>query len=410
MNQFLFTERGELFNHLRNMEAEIARNVEEIDETTIEEKSIEECASLVRQRSILDCPILREDQMYQLEPKESKILMETWINDVQQSVPSTDITVVLPYFGDGSLLTMRPSSHQLSFPRGFLHSQEIHIPYRVHNGDSESLRDNIQQNLETIRKYLEWVKIDVDAYNQRAEKKIVQLITLRKDKLNQGRQLSASLGIPLKIRSDAPKTYPIPLKRKELTIHSAQPGPKGGQLDPALDQRVYEEILGIIQNISLYMEKSPKSFTKLDEPEIRDFLLLTLNSQYVLDATAETFSAAGKTDIYVLWQNHHCFIAECKIWKGEKQMKEAIDQLLSYVTWRDTKTSLIVFSNNKGFSEILNKIQKAAETHECFVRKTAPQSSHLKNTTTFSYDFHHPSDKSKELKLTVMVFNVPSSR
>jgi len=35
------------------------------------------------------------------------------------------------------------------------------------------------------------------------------------------------------------------------------------------------------------------------------------------------------------------FIAECKIWEGKKRFSEGVDQLLGYLTWRDTKAAMI---------------------------------------------------------------------
>lgn len=40
-------------------------------------------------------------------------------------------------------------------------------------------------------------------------------------------------------------------------------------------------------------------------------------------------------------------IAECKLWKGEKLLLDAIDQLLNtYVNWRDEKIALIIFNRD----------------------------------------------------------------
>ena len=49
------------------------------------------------------------------------------------------------------------------------------------------------------------------------------------------------------------------------------------------------------------------------------------------------FNNLGHTDIIVREDNANLFIAECKIWHGQKQFTDAIDQLFGYVTWRDTE-------------------------------------------------------------------------
>jgi hypothetical protein len=60
------------------------------------------------------------------------------------------------------------------------------------------------------------------------------------------------------------------------------------------------------------------------------------------------------------------FIAECKFWKGEKAFGETLDQLLSYLSWRDTKTAVVLFNRNADFSAVLAKIAEIAPRHAHF--------------------------------------------
>ena len=89
---------------------------------------------------------------------------------------------------------------------------------------------------------------------------------------------------------------------------------------------------------------------------------------YEGDATGETFNFDGKTDILIRKDGKNVFIAECKFWKGEKAFLETIDQLLSYLSWRDTKTAVVVFNRNAGFSAVLAKIAEITPEHPNFKR------------------------------------------
>jgi len=159
--------------------------------------------------------------------------------------------------------------------------------------------------------------------------------------------------------------------------------------------------------MAMVMERNPKTFAKLHEEEIRDHFLVILNSQYEGQATGETFNFHGKTDILIRWEGKNVFIAECKIWQGKKKLQETIDQLLGYTTWRDTKTAILIFNKNKDFSSVLNKIDLAAKEHICYKREASLKSEKLKNETIFSYIFHQPEDKNRELFLTIVAFDVP---
>ena len=88
-------------------------------------------------------------------------------------------------------------------------------------------------------------------------------------------------------------------------------------------------------------------------------------------------------------------------------MLDTIDQLLGYTSWRDTKTSILLFNRTKGFSSVLKKIDPTVKSHSCYEREWRLESSKLSNETTFSYIFRQPKDINREIFLTIMAFNVP---
>ena len=101
----------------------------------------------------------------------------------------------------------------------------------------------------------------------------------------------------------------------------------------------------------------------MQEEQIRDLILVDLNGHYEGDATGETFNNQGKTDILIRADGKNVFIAECKFWEGQKALHTAIDQILGYLTWRDTKAALLLFSKKVGFTDVLAKIATAVPEH-----------------------------------------------
>jgi hypothetical protein len=69
--------------------------------------------------------------------------------------------------------------------------------------------------------------------------------------------------------------------------------------------------------------------------------------------------------------DRNVFIAECKFWKGPKAFGEAIDQLLGFTTWRDSKTAILVFNKGVDTSKVLAGINAAVQAHASFKRKEA---------------------------------------
>jgi hypothetical protein len=157
-----------------------------------------------------------------------------------------------------------------------------------------------------------------------------------------------------------------------------------------------------MKNMVSVMEQSPSAFEQMNEEHLRTRFLVQLNAQYEGKATAETFNYQGKTDILLRSQERNVFIAECKFWKGAKSLTDAIDQLLSYLSWRDTKTAILLFNRNANLTKVLQQILPIAKTHQCYKRDHAQ-----KDETTFRFTFHQPNDTERDLLLTVMVFDVP---
>ena len=188
-------------------------------------------------------------------------------------------------------------------------------------------------------------------------------------------------------------------------IATSPPPQEENNLDPLtapLDMQQYEEILSVISNMVTVMERNPKTFREIEEEALRDHFLVQLNGKYKGQATGETFNGNGKTDILIRVEGKNILVAECKFWGGEKKLKETLDQLLGYTTWRDTKLALLIFNRNKNFSAVLEQIPEVIKKHPNFTRELPCQPE-----TGFRFVLHHPDDKNRELLLTVLAFDIP---
>ncbi len=82
---------------------------------------------------------------------------------------------------------------------------------------------------------------------------------------------------------------------------------------------------------------------------------------------------------------------------------ETINQLLGYLSWRDTKVAVIIFNRNRNFSGVLQTIQEAVPNHP-HMKRILPK----RGETSFRYVFGNPADHNRELILTVMAFDIPN--
>lgn len=315
------------------------------------------------------------------------------------------VSVFMPFDGDKNLFYVQPSSYRTNSPRAEVRDHEIVFRFEQVDHDDEKLKLDYERELENTRWHLDRVRQDVEAFNQTLRGNAVTLIEGRKQKLLKDRGLVASLGIPLRRSACPVPSLPTPSVKRKVRPQITSSASATFEPEPALVEEEYGYILTVLTQMAMAIEKSPSAFASMGEEDLRHMFLVALNGHYEGNATGETFNFDGKTDILLRENARTVFIAECKFWTGPKGLSETIDQLLGYLSWRDTKTAVILFSQNKDFSAVLEKIPGAVKDHPNFVRELprragAPESE-------FRYVFRQPNDHQRELTLTVLAFHVP---
>jgi len=291
-------------------------------------------------------------------------------------------------------------------PRAQIRGQTLLLTYDIaHDSQQRDIKQEAERMLSDIEQHLGWLRSDLGGFNQALPTQAEQAITARRTRIlaNQGR--AAALGIPLKGRPDAPKTYAVPEVRRKIAPTLPPATTAAFEPEPVLDAENYEHILSVIQNMAHVMERSPSAFKSMGEEDLRQHFLVQLNGHFEGAATGETFNVNGKTDILLRSSGKNVFIAECKFWKGSKQYRETIDQLLGYTAWRDTKTAILVFNRGTAMSTVVNAIEAETPSHKNFKRIV-----NWNHESGFRYVFQHSDDQNREFMLTVLVFDVPSAK
>jgi len=393
----------------------LIREIQGYDMAAIIQNPTEKLAEYFYSRYMMDAPQLKRDNIYLLDtPKEvnareqvkDMVFRDEYVN-VNRSYIS--FTVCVPFEGDALLFDIQPTSRQFNMSRRMsasIDGNEIHISYQEEAKSQDDLEKLYEQDVNMIDTNAKRLQTDAGHFNSELLTLINQKINERKQKAGANQSIIQAFKIPIKRRDDIPKTYTIPEIRRKPSIVEP-PKTKTFTPEPTLPIEEYEYILTIIKDVALAMERSPQTFAKLTEEEIRDFFLIQLNGHYQGNATGETFNGAGKTDILIRYKNANAFIAECKFWAGQKNMTEAIDQLLGYVTWRDTKTAILLFNKQPDLSAVLKKADEAVKGHKKFKSDFRLQSSDLtKNETIIPYRFVHPLDPEKDIYLTLLAFQI----
>ena len=318
-------------------------------------------------------------------------------------IKGTEITVFVPFTGEEDLFKCAPSTRTLNPPRGQARGHELVLRYTRLDHDAEALKREITQDLGQIRQHLEWIARDVMPYNSSISQLVRERIEARRQKLLKDQGLVSGLGFAVRRRPDAPETYVAPSVRRKAVPAAAPKGKSATSPEPTLAMEEYEHILKVVSNMVAVMERSPKAFKGMKEEDLRHHFLVQLNGQYEGQASGETFNFEGKTDILIRSEGRNIFIAECKFWDGPESITKAIDQLLNYASWRDTKVALLVFNRSKNLTSVVQKVRETVKGHPNFLRE-APYASE----TGCRGVLHHKNDIARELILTAVVFEVPA--
>lgn len=316
-------------------------------------------------------------------------------------VPGTRLVYHVPFIGDRSLFLTQANTFSLCPPSAVVGNGEIQLVQEAEKLDQGAVNSWYKSTRKEIEEHLVWLHSSVDPFNARLRGDAFRIVESRRKRLMDMNNLTEALGFPLHQKN--PQTaVSISLKKTRIVLQPPQASPGAYVPQPELAEKDFEEILHIINNMGLTMEKSPAAYETMKEEHLRSLFLAQLNGQYEGRASGETFNFNGKTDILVSEKGRNLFIAECKFWTGPASLTAALDQLLSYLCWRDTKAALILFSRNRGFSSVLNQIPDLCKRHAQFKREEAQVSE-----STFRYVFHSPTDTNRNIHVAVLAFNIP---
>lgn len=244
---------------------------------------------------------------------------------------------------------------------------------------------------------------EIESNNKDLKCYIVQELAQRRNKIQQDNDsfeaMIQKVSIPLK-RKLSPQDIQIPLHvRNQIQSITAPKSTPPKELVLTAEQ--LKSIIEVLDSDGKNFENTPATFSKLDEPDLRSIMLSHLNLYFPGDATGETFVGLGKADIRLKISKGQILIAECKYWRGAEELADAIDQLFLYLTWRNNYGILIIFSKNKEFSEIIEKIKEVILNHRTIKGEVShSEQTHIVSIHTF------PGDSQKQVEIHTLIYNL----
>lgn len=327
---------------------------------------------------------------------------------VKQGVRVDTFVFGLPFTGDKDFFRYKPRNAVFGSGSQFFFEDNL-LCFEVENtygSAHEQVESSARGIVSRLKEQMEMLTQELEAYNQVTKQNVANYFRRRKGRILHRQNLQSAIRIPILKKETVPDTAAIPTPEIRRKFEVEPPDGEGAAAEPTLDDDVYKDILHTIHSVGRVFEKYPRIYKGRDEETLRDLLLLYLEPRYYnASVTAETFNAKGKTDIRISYQDSYAFIAECKFWRGEQGYLDAITQLLSYLTWRDSKAAVVLFVDRKEFSLVLNTINAVTSGHP----------NHLglinrSHDSWFDFRFHVNGDKDRDVKLAVLAFHLPSDK
>jgi len=344
---------------------------------------------------------LRPEDIVLEEPREIETRMQGHFESYIRK--SLQFRFLIPFDGEAVLFDLQPSQFTMNPPAGAIEGRNVVFLQNRDDSDQAAIKQELKRFISSVDQYIGWQRPMIDEWNTNLPAVVKQQVLARRDKLIADRQLVDGLGFRIVRNGEAPRAAAVPIERRSVItlLPVARPGPVTPP-DPVMDAKVYEDILETLENMSVVMERSPSSFTTIDEEALRTHFLVPLNANFRGMASGETFNAQGKTDILVKHQDRILFIAECKFWTGPKSLTDAISQLLSYTTWRETKAAILLFSRKKDFTAVLDQVPDIFAQYPQHVRREP-----YAKPTGFRFILRSPIDPQRHITVTLLAFNVP---
>jgi hypothetical protein len=402
----------------RSLEAQMEKMREAVatePEENVKQADEAEWAAALAHHYGVACPELKMDEVWR-EPAhdvtvdvsrdQRRFFSGDEIPEVAYRYPGYRVVVHAPFDGDGSVFKLRPNRGTTVGPRGRIGEDEVLFTIDWPHDTQVDIDTRAQEEIGRVDRYLDWAREQIEAFNQTLEQHARDAIEARRQRLEQRDANLAKSAIPVRRPSESgKKTYiaDVLVRRPAPSLPATRGDEKRPQLEPELEERVFEHILDVMRKVGLSIEQNPATYTSMGEKGRRNAYLTALGTHYD-GFTAETDNQGGHTDILARHNGRNVFIAECKFWDGEQSFTATIDQLFSYTGWRDTKLAIVMFVRTKRLTGILEKAKATLTAHPQFVSwKQAASETELRSTMRW------PGDTERLADLNVFFIHTPAN-
>lgn len=231
------------------------------------------------------------------------------------------LKVYYPVGGNLDLLKYRPKGVEQMEQEVWLNEQEeeFWLKFSIEDMTPEEVNQKLEDIDTNLRGHFTELKTQVQEFNRSLRDNAETYFAAEKEERLEEQDMLGEIDVPLRGREDTPDTVAIsaPEEREPIEVAETSESTESSKKIPTLSEEGYEKILTAINDVGMGFERSPRMFADKTEEDLRDFILVLLEMNFVGSATGETFNKDGKTDMLLRYENDNVFIGECAIWKGK---------------------------------------------------------------------------------------------
>ena len=150
-----------------------------------------------------------------------------------------------------------------------------YIDYRTENREPEEIKEEIEGDIrqwtEKVEKYVGNLNNDIESMQEKFRKDARKAIERRRDNIETKQQVMDDLGVETGTPGD--QGYVVPEKKRDIQITASE----SDSTSEILPEQTFVEILDIIDDLGLNIERSVERVRDLDEESLRDIFLLGIN-------------------------------------------------------------------------------------------------------------------------------------
>ena len=376
----------------------IQQEINSQTESYLSTVNIEEFADYLYKKNSL--PEIIEDSSRTLEIFENGEVRSGYSDRIEPLV-----MVKIPYIhneNNSNIVNNLTSNPQRMFGEPFSYDESGHISFSSNADDNRIIR-----RIADIKEQIGWKNNNIRTQNQCLMPFIKSAITNRIDSIKNKNVILDSLAKKMQVnlikKEDSQKNLPPSLSVKKSIEALIRPSAKIPE-QPVLSSDEFNGLMDLIDNCCRFFERTPGTFTKLGEEDLRNTILSQLNGIYKGNAVGEAFSNSGKTDIYLNLDKGKLFVSECKFWKDTNTIEKTTQQLLGYLTWRESRGVVIIFSRNKNFKNVLDSAYESIPKIPSYVNGIRKLSENH-----FVASHHKEEDKRMIVEIHYIIYNVYSN-